>query len=277
MEHIGCIEQLAVVCNPRKPETAQLAQAVLRELALAGLRAFLAEPEQPEALAGCGALIAVGGDGTILQAARLALPWGLPVLGVNAGRVGFLAGLEPDELGQLPRLAQGDFALDERMLLEAQVLENGQVIAAARCVNDAVVARHSTTRATELSVACAGRVLRYLGDGVIFSTPTGSTAYNFSAGGPVADPAVESILVTPVCNHALFSRTVLFAGTAQLQMEIAHPGLALTCDAEPPLPLLPGQCVRVCRAAQKARFIRLKENHFLDILNAKLMLRGDAS
>jgi len=254
------MKQAMVVAKPGTDALAQEVDACLR-------KAGLTVVAQVEA---CDVLIAIGGDGTILNAARLALPHKKPVLGINAGRLGFLAGLEPHELDLLPRLAAREFELDSRMLLQVQVWQGEKLIAEEFCLNDAVVARQ-VTRAVEVQVDCGqGRVIGYLGDGVIFSTPTGSTAYNFSAGGPVVEPGIESIVLTPICNHKLFSRAIVFSQQTQFSLEIINGDLSITFDAQPPLKLEPGQRVIVQKAAQEATFIRLKPGSFLNILNAKM-------
>ena len=260
------MKRLALVVNESKPGAAEIAAEIRQELAGAGL-----ETAPPEALEACDALIAVGGDGTILTAARMALPHGKPVLGVNAGRLGFLAGLERHELHLLPRLASGGYTLDRRMLLEVQVLQGETLVYEGFCVNDAVISRFGTPRLAEISVDCGGgHALGFMGDGVIFATPTGSTAYNFSAGGPVVEPTFESVLLTPICNHLLFTRSVVFSAQTAFSVDITREGLALATDAELPVALQPGQRVTVRRAGIDALFIRLKTEHFLDVLGMKM-------
>jgi len=260
------MRRLALTVNESKPGAAEVAAEIRKELENAGL-----ESAPPEELAACDALIAVGGDGTILTAARMALPWQKPVLGVNAGRLGFLAGLERHELHLLPRLATGAFTLNRRMVLEVQVSQNETLVYKGFCVNDAVISRFGTPRLAEIAVDCGGgHALNFMGDGVIFATPTGSTAYNFSAGGPVVEPTFESILLTPVCNHLMFTRSVVFTAQTVFSVDVAREGLALAMDAEQPIALLPGQRVTVRRAAVEALFIRLKTEHFLDVLAGKM-------
>jgi len=260
------VKRLSLIVNESKPGAPELADEIRKILEGAGL-----ETAPPESLQSCGALIAVGGDGTILTAARMALPWRLPVLGVNAGRLGFLAGLERHELHLLPRLASGDFSLDRRMLLEVQISDGESLIYKGYCLNDAVISRFGTPRLAEISVDCGGgHALKFMGDGVIFATPTGSTAYNFSAGGPVVEPSFESVLLTPVCNHLLFTRSVVFSAQTVFSVDITREGLALATDAEPPVSLLPGQRVLVKRAEPEALFFRLKTEHFLDVLGMKM-------
>lgn len=255
---------LAVMVNPLKPEAAQVAQEVRGRLAQAGLGVT-------ENMDKCDALIAVGGDGTILHALRMAMPYGKPILGINAGRLGFLAGLERQELDLLPRLATGEFTLDRRMLLEARVWQGERFVTGGLCLNDAVLSRQRVSHAVEVRVRCGDNgCLSYLGDGVIFATPTGSTAYNFSAGGPIVEPAIESILLTPVCNHKMLTRTLLFSAQTQFSAEVTEEGLALALDAQPPVALLPGQRVTVRTSASQAQLIRLKPDGFLDVLNKKM-------
>ena len=268
MGGIESMKRLALIVNESKPGAIETAGEIRRELTAAGI-----EAAPPENLENCGALIAVGGDGTILTAARMALPLRKPVLGVNAGRLGFLAGLERHELHLLPRLASGEYTLDKRMLLEVQVrnINDKSLVYEGFCVNDAVVSRFGTPRLAEIPVDCGGgHSISYKGDGVIFATPTGSTAYNFSAGGPVVEPDLESVLLTPICNHGLFTRSVVFSAQTLFSVEIDREGLALAIDAEPPAALLPGQIVTVRRAEMDALFIRLKTEHFLDVLAGKM-------
>ncbi|MDR3313313.1 MAG: NAD(+)/NADH kinase [Oscillospiraceae bacterium] len=265
------MQRVCLFVNSEKPGAGALAEAVRTTLAGCGIAA-LPQAELPR----CEALVAIGGDGTILRGARLALPFGIPVLGVNAGRLGFLAGLERDELHLLPLLAEpvGGDMLDARMLLEVRLWEGERQLECLCCINDAAIARHSSSRVAELTVDCGGNNFPYRGDGVIFSTPTGSTAYSLSAGGPVLDPQLESILLTPICNHLLFARSILFSPGAAFEIHIPEDGLALTCDAEPPVILRAGQRVTVRRAEEQIRFIRLKTRHFLEILSKKLVAGG---
>ncbi|MCL2106262.1 MAG: NAD(+)/NADH kinase [Oscillospiraceae bacterium] len=254
----------SIMTNPEKPETLLLAERVRAALAASGM-------ETVEELEAGEALIVAGGDGTILVGARRALEYRKPVLGINAGRLGFLAALEPHELHLLPRLARDDYCLDRRMLLRASIWQGERLLRSELCVNDAVIARQDLPRAAEIPVKCGSHMLCYLGDGVIFSTPTGSTAYSLSAGGPVLDPRVEGIVLTPICNHRLFSRAIVCSPEERFSVEITQNGLALTCDAEAPVPLYTGQRVTVERGEEMACFIRLKPDNFLDVLNGKLV------
>ena len=272
------MKRVAIVVNYTKLGAAELAQKVCAQLEESRLKPLIitgsadspAEDMQAN-YAQCDAVIAIGGDGTILNAARRVLDHDIPVLGINAGRMGFLAGLERHEIDLLSRLSTGEYQLEHRMLLEARVLQGEEPVHRQFCINDAVISRFALSRPVEIPVICDGHSLSYLGDGVIFSTPTGSTAYGFSAGGPVVDPQIETILLTPICNHRLFDRTVVFSADKQVRADILHEGMALVVDGEAPFHLSPGQTVEVCRAERSIRFIRIKTQSFLDILAKKLI------
>ncbi|MDR2648009.1 MAG: NAD(+)/NADH kinase [Oscillospiraceae bacterium] len=265
------MKTIAMVVNQTKNGAQALANEVCRRLGAVGI-ACLQPDGNTDCLQKSDALIAIGGDGTILSAARKAKPFDLPVLGINAGRLGFLAGLEAHELDLLSALAQNNFSLDTRMMLRVEIFDGQKRVFQDDCINDAVISRHAFSHLVELEVQCGERALLYKGDGVIFATPTGSTAYSFSAGGPVLDPAIRCVSLTPICNHHLFSRAIVFTPQTSFCTQITQDGLALTIDAETPLPLLVGQYVRVTTSSNVARFIRMKQDCFLDAMNAKLFM-----
>ena len=229
-----------------------------------------------EMLEQCDLVIAVGGDGSIIYAAHKAIPFGKPVLGINAGRLAFLAGLERHELPLLERLFTGGYTTERRMLLRAQIVADGVVLCEQLCVNDAVLSRSGAAKLTRYRVEADGkRVDTYLGDGVIVATPTGSTAYSLSAGGPVVDPSLESLLLTPVCPHALSARTLLFSSQTALTVHVTSDASpVLTCDGGDPLPIPENAAVRIEKAQTSAFFIRIKTDSFMDVLHHKLQQRS---
>lgn len=223
-------------------------------------------------LAQCDTVIAVGGDGTIIHAAKL----GKPTLGINAGRIAFMAGLEPTELELLSCLKSGKYELDRRMMLKAEIISpQGEPVSTHYCVNDAVIARGLQIKMADLTVEHNGKLLnKYTADGIIFSTPTGSTAYNLSAGGPVVDPQIESILLTPICTHSLFSRALIFKPDSEFLLYGREDSeIGLSCDGEDAIPIEKGCSVRITRAESFGEFIRIKNETFLEILNSKLEQR----
>lgn len=228
--------------------------------------------ELNELLSVCDVIIAVGGDGTIIHAAK----YGKPILGINAGRIAFMAGLEPTELFMLKNLINGEYELDRRMMLKAEVCTpDGETVETHYCVNDAVVARGTQIVMEDIVVEYNGRHLNtYTADGVIVSTPTGSTAYNLSAGGPVVDPQIESILLTPICTHSLFSRGLIFKPTSEFKLySEKNSEIGLSCDGEKTIIIPSGYFVKVSKADVFGEFIRIKNDTFLEILNTKLEQR----
>lgn len=229
-----------------------------------------------ELVASCDAVIAVGGDGSLIHAAKKAALCAKPVLGVNAGRLAYMAGLESTELDLLRELINGNYSIDRRMMLKASLLKNGDEVFSAYCINDAVVARGSRMELLETSLSCNGtHFMTYNSDGIIVATPTGSTAYSFSAGGPVIEPTVESILVTPVCNHALLSRSVIFGEDSVLGVSVSGGCEAyLSCDGGEGTPVPDGALISIEKAPIYADFIRIKSDTFMDTLGKKLSGRG---
>lgn len=220
----------------------------------------------------CDVIVAVGGDGTFIHAAK----YGKPILGINAGRIAFMAGLEPSELDMLDKLIIGDYELDKRMMLKAEICDNlGKCIQTRYCVNDVVVARGTQIKMEDISVEHNGKLINnYTADGVIVSTPTGSTAYSLSAGGPVVDPQIESILLTPICTHSLFSRALIFKPDSVFKLYSPHDTeLGLSCDGEETIVVPEGHSVLVSKADMFGEFIRIKNETFLEILNSKLAQR----
>lgn len=223
----------------------------------------------------CDVAIAIGGDGTIIHTAKCAAAFNKPVLGINSGRLGFTAGLELSELSELSRLIQGDYDIEERMLLDITVDgENGTERYSA--LNEAVISRGALSRMIEVSVKNGEKpVSTYQADGVIVATPTGSTAYSLSAGGPIVDTALRCLLLTPVCPHSLHSRPYIFEQDAVLTLtpERSEAAVYVTVDGEEAIRIADGGHVKVCRSATCAKLIKLKPKPFYQVLDDKLTNR----
>ena len=270
----------AVVPNQAKSENDALVRQVSLKLAETGhnVRVVCAQGSVPTidqlipALTGCDAAVAIGGDGTIMHVAKAAAMVGCPVLGLNGGRLGFLAGLEPEDLSRVTCLTDGNYAVEERALLEITV---GDTTLTA--MNEVVLSRGSLSRLVDVTVRSGDQeILTCRGDGVIVATPTGSTAYSLSAGGPVVDPAVDCLLLTPVCPHSLDSRSRVLPADAVLTLRAtAAEGESafITVDGEQNIPLTADDRVTVRRAAITARLIRLGDTDFYDGLRHKLFDR----
>ncbi len=218
-------------------------------------------------------IIAIGGDGTIINCAKKASAVSKPILGINAGRVAFMAGLEPQELAYLDRLINSDYNVDKRMMLTASMIVDGEIIEEVNCVNDIFVGRAQHVNMVKLKVTCNGATVSdYYSDGVIVSTPTGSTAYSLSAGGPVIDPLIESVLLTPVCPHSLFQRPMIFRSESILEIvdENAPGNVFVFFDGGDGIPMPENGKVIIKKSEKTADFIRIKSDTFVDVLNTKL-------
>jgi NAD+ kinase len=238
-------------------------------------------PQGEEAAAGCEVVVVFGGDGTLLRAAELARPSRTPILGVNLGHVGFLAEAERDALeATVDRVVARDLVVEERLTLDVTVTTNGDVVTRGWALNEASVEKASRQRMLELVAEVDGRPLSRWGcDGVVMATPTGSTAYAFSAGGPVVWPEVAALLLVPISAHALFSRPLVVSPDSVLAVEVLTPGDGvgvLWCDGRRSVDLPPGARIEARRGEQPVLLARLHSAPFTDRLVAKfdLPVRG---
>ena len=279
-----------VVTHPGRPEALDAANEAVGLLRKAGLSVRvlatetgeLALPDDvivvsgPDGAAGCDLVVVLGGDGTILRGAEIARPSGTPVLGVNLGHIGFLAEAERDDLSYtVERLVAKDYHVEERMTIDVVARLDGRVLAQEWALNEASVEKASRERMVELVAEVDGRPLSRWGcDGVVMATPTGSTAYAFSAGGPVVWPEVEAMLLVTISAHALFARPLVVAPTSELAVTVqpATAGAVLFCDGRRRVDLLPGSRVEVRRGQRPVRLARLHRSPFTDRLVAKFAL-----
>ena len=232
--------------------------------------------DDPAAAEGAEIVVALGGDGTLLRAAELARPAKVPLLGINLGRVGFLAEAEIDDLDQAVRdVVEHSYAVDERLTLDVSVQLDGRELLYSWALNEISVEKASRAQMLEIRVDVDGRPLsRYGCDGVVCATPTGSTAYAFSAGGPVVWPEVEALLLVPISAHALFSRPLVTAPTSTIDITVdPYTSMAvLCCDGRRVYDLPPGARVQVRRGVLPVRVVRLHPRPFTDRLVAKFGL-----
>lgn len=219
-------------------------------------------------------LIVLGGDGTILEAARRAAVRGTPILGINLGRLGYMAELEPTELDLLGQLFTGEYELEERSMLRVELFAGGELRSFCYALNDAVISNGSVSRMIELELSEGGNpVTTYRADGLIIATPTGSTAYSMSAGGALVDPHVPCVCVTPICPHSFIARPMIFSDDAVLEVRnicAREKMLYLTVDGRMNFELYRNQVVRVTKANIKTKLIRLKSYSFYRKLRQKM-------
>jgi NAD+ kinase len=240
-------------------------------------------PATAEAAEGAELVIVLGGDGTLLRAAELSRPAGVPLIGVNLGHVGFLAEAEPDGLeATVDRVVAGQYAVEERMTIDVTVRGDGAVVASTWALNEATVEKAARERMVEVIIEIDGRPLsRWGSDGVVCSTPTGSTAYAFSAGGPIVWPEVEALLLVPISAHALFAPPMVVSPQSVLAVELIvaseTSGAVLWCDGRRKVDLPPGARVEVRRGALPVLLAQLHTpgapgSRFTDRLVAKFGL-----
>ena len=218
--------------------------------------------------------IVFGGDGTILRFSHNASRRQLPILGINCGHLGFMAELGNDSGSEVLRLLSGDYTIEERMMLSVSVQRGDQIVFQADCLNDAVVSYGNLLHPISFAL-CEGEetVASYHADGMVFSTPTGSTAYSLSAGGPIVDPRLDAILVTPVCAHSLTARPMVFSSQSRLSLVVGEQRkgeVHLTCDGEANYPLLDNDRILLSRSSRTTRLIRFSNMPFGRMLAAKL-------
>jgi NAD+ kinase len=276
---------VVLVAHPRRPHAAEYAHKVAAWLAERGHNAVVPDADAAVlSLAELGAtgegladpadlVVALGGDGTVLRAVRMIADRGVPVLGVNLGRLGFLAQVEPDEaLPALDRFLAGDATVEERMMLAVQIRRGPATVGELLALNDAVVEKPRPGNTVHLTVTIGDRPwATYAADGVIVATPTGSTAYSFSARGPVVSPRLRALVVTPVSPHMAFDRALVVAADEAVRVEVADDRpAALTVDGRDRGVLRRGDAI-VCRpAAHPARFVTVGPRDFYGVLRAKL-------
>jgi len=219
-------------------------------------------------------LLVLGGDGTMLNAARLAGERSIPILGVNMGGLGFLTEVRLENLyPSLERVFANDFVLDERLMLQTHVHRHGETVARGVVLNDVVISKGTLARMIELKIAIQGRFVTNLrGDGLIVSSPTGSTAYSLSAGGPIIDPAVQSLILTPICPHTLTHRPLIVPGNAEIDVTLTSKddGAMATLDGQVGVAITQEDTVVIQTSEHRTRLIRFPESNYYDVLREKL-------
>ena len=218
-------------------------------------------------------VICFGGDGTILHMAKAATKRDIPILGVNIGTMGFMAELESTELDKLALLADGNYMLDSRMMLDVTVQRDRDIIYHDICLNDVVITKGAVARIVHLKVNCDGVcAMESGGDGVIISTPTGSTAYSFSAGGPIVEPDARNIIITPICAHEVGSRCIVASDRRTVTVEMVHNARRnayLSADGGRAVRLNMGDIATIKKSNLETKLVRLKDRSFYDVISAK--------
>ena len=220
------------------------------------------------------AIICFGGDGTILHTSKLAMRRNIPILGVNIGTVGFMAELESGEMELLARLAADDYTVDERMTIFVRLLHENRTVYRELALNDAVITKGAIARVIQTSVFLDGvEAMSFSGDGLIAATPTGSTAYSMSAGGPIVEPRADNIILTPICAHGLQPRSLIAAPHRRVEIQVGRinrRNAFLSVDGGKALRVFSGDRILLEMGNQKTKLLKLKNTTFFDIVKSKL-------
>ena len=278
------LKNLVLLPNLTKRNAALHTNRIADKLRELGIKVWMHEPMEKvfsdsdtlfwedfdQMIESCDGVIAIGGDGTIIHAAKHAAHADKPILGFNVGRLGFVAGLEVDELELLEHLVTGQYTEEKRMMISVKTFFQGRPME-YQVLNDAVIARGSFSRILDFQVSLnQGAICHYRADGLILATPTGSTAYSLSAGGPVVDPSMECILLTPICPHSLFTRPVIFNSQSHIAARAeGDEAIYLTLDGEESL-CIGNEEVSFAKSEEEVRLIQLRHKEFYQVVNEKL-------
>lgn len=277
---------VGIVTRPRPADVPSIVRPLLQWLAARSIRTFY-DPETAHSLGDesgmrsreqlaeeTDLLLVLGGDGTLLSAAREVAPRGKPVLPINMGSLGFLTSFTLEELyPALEETLAGRLVASERVMLKAELVRKGIVLQEQCVLNDVVINKGALARMTELRLSLdGGFVCRYRADGLIVATPTGSTAYSLSAGGPIVHPSVEAIIITPICPHTLSDRPLVVRDSCVVELNLIETAdsVYLTLDGQTGMKLESGDQVRITRAAEKLRLIQPPRKSYYEILRSKL-------
>ena len=283
------MKKIVLTPNPYRDKQFKFVQTALRQLSGCGAELRVCLPfdvdksiELPKHitltplardLPGADMLICFGGDGTILHASKAATRADVPILGVNIGTMGFIAELESGELSLLPRIAAGEYTVERRRMLEVTVHRGGAEVQKEICLNDAVITKGAVARVVRMAVYCDDVLaMEFGGDGVIVATPTGSTAYSLSAGGPMVEPDARVMVITPICAHDIRTRPIVAADDRVVTIKLDSFGKRsayLSVDGGRAMRLGAGDTVRVARATVETKLVRVKQRSFYEVVGSK--------
>lgn len=286
------MKKIVLACNPYRDKnfaTTTKAQKILKSVGIESKLCLAFDIERSfelpagmqfynlsEEIKSAQMLLCFGGDGTILHAAKAAAESGIPVLGVNIGTMGFMAELESNELDLLRRLRNDHFTTESRMMLKVSVIRNGQTVLEDLALNDAVITKGAVARIIQLTVVCDQvDAMQLSGDGLILCTPTGSTAYSMSAGGPIVEPTAHNIIITPICAHDMISRTFVTSANRTISARMGKVGRRnayLSVDGGKAFKLNTGDLVTVTRAQQDTYLVKLKQQSFFEVVSQKFVM-----
>ena len=280
------MKTVALTSNPRKDENYNIAKKVCEYLKghfnlICDEKMNITEAERvsvDEIRERADIMIVIGGDGTILRFCRLLCKKETPVLGINMGRLGFLAEVEVEDLEKgMNALIEGNYSIEKRSMLHGSIIRDGRPVDKFNALNDIVVSCSSFKRMVNTKIKIDGVIAgSYASDGIIAATPTGSTAYSLSAGGPIVDSSLDVTVLTPICPHTLSSRSIIVPTYKPIEIEVwskSSKGLLLTVDGQEGFYLQNDDVVRICRSRYKSHLIKIEDRNFYDILKNKISER----
>ena len=272
---------VAVLPNLDKPGCSEVVEKLSVILNKEGIKSYIPDtivaagyiplPEE-ELYKVADVIITIGGDGTIIRYAKAAAKYNKPVLGINAGRMGYLANLEQNELELLSKLKHSNYFTERRMMLSVNVVENGQTVGEYTALNDAVITSGFISRIIDVSANVAGDSISYRADGIIISPPTGSTAYSMSAGGPIIDPLMQSMCITPICSHSLAAKPILMSANSTIKLKAfskKRTEIFLTVDGRKVCSVKPYTEIYIKKSPEFVQLIRLNNRSFYKTLSYK--------
>lgn len=272
-----------MLVNTHRPDAIEAARQTCVFLAERGID-FASDRESAEAIespilpmeeiANANLVITFGGDGTLIRAAHVCSALATPILGVYYGRFGFVTQCRPNEIGAaLSLFFDGKARIEDRMMVQTELIRAGQVVATMHSLNEAALQRAATTRMLTFHISVDGnRLARYPADGVMVATPTGSTAYNLSAGGPIVDPRMQALILTAITPHTLSTRPLILRPDSVVRLSMETRGDAvLSCDGQSRLHLFSGDEVRVTKSTRSTRLVSIDEHDFLTKLAERMM------
>ncbi|WP_245684749.1 NAD(+)/NADH kinase [Orenia metallireducens] len=282
----GEIKKIALIANTNKAKAVKVMEQVCNYLDSKG-KDYLLEEDSASLLERkvksevyerlvdfADVVIVFGGDGTFLKAARTFAASDVPILGINLGQLGFLTDIEVEMLEEgLDKLLDGDYQIEERMILEGTVIRENQRVNRAIAINDLVLTKGPFSRIIKLETFIDGEyITTYPGDGLIIACPTGSTAYSLSAGGPIVNPKMKSLIITPICPHTLNSRSIVTTEDEEIVVKVDadHSEVMLTVDGQESFPILSDDIIRISKSNLVAKMIKLEGYNFYKILRNRL-------
>ncbi|MBE6587248.1 MAG: NAD(+)/NADH kinase [Ruminococcaceae bacterium] len=268
-----------VLPNKEKQKAIEAAEGICQKILSWGYDAEIsAMPEnalEARSLERADYLVVLGGDGSIIQVARATTELNIPIVGINYGKVGYMAVLGGEEADELRDILAGNHIVQKRMMLDVDIIKGDRSVRSfSRALNEAVVSNGPIPHLVEFDLYCDGNLCQHIrSDGIIIATPTGSSAYSMSAGGPVMDPSLSCICATPICPHHLNSRPVIFGGDSVLEIKNArcrNNYIYLSVDGKEVFEIGEGDVVRIAKSKYTASIVSQKNNSFIEVLNSKL-------